>query len=90
MYDFLEKLINVTLPRVRDFHGISRKSFDKAGNYSLGFREHLAFPEIRSDEIETIHGVQITIHTTAKNKAEGLQLLEAFGFPFTKEKEGKK
>lgn len=82
MWDFLDKLVNVTLPRVRDFRGISPEAFDEKGNYSLGFKEHMSFPEIRPDEIEVIHGLQVTITTTAKNKEQGRALLAALGFPF--------
>jgi len=82
MYDFLEKLLRVTLPRVRDFRGISKKGFDARGNYTLGFKEHLAFPEIKADEVDFIHGLEITIHTSARSKERGLQLLTAMGFPF--------
>lgn len=81
MWDFLEKLIMVSLPRVRDFRGLSPKAFDANGNYSLGFQEHIAFPEIRSDEIEVLHGLQVTMATTAKNSIQGLALLKALGFP---------
>lgn len=84
MWDFLDKLVNVTLPRVRDFRGISPNAFDGRGNYSLGFREHMAFPEIRPDEIEVIHGLQVTITTTAKSPEQGRLLLMALGFPFKK------
>jgi large subunit ribosomal protein L5 len=89
MWDFLDKLVNVTLPRVRDFRGISIKAFDEKGNYSLGLREHMAFPEIRPDEIEVIHGLQVTISTTAKNLAQGQALLSALGFPFKKDEKKK-
>lgn len=82
MWDFVDKLVGVTLPRVRDFRGISPKSFDGQGNYSLGIKEHIAFPEIRSDEVERLHGVQITIGTTAKSSSEALFLLKSLGFPF--------
>lgn len=82
MWDFLEKLVHVTLPRVRDFRGLSRKGFDRQGNYSLGLREHIVFPEIRSDEVERVHGLQITVSTTATKPAEGVALLEQLGFPF--------
>lgn len=85
MYDFVDKLISITLPRVRDFRGISTKSFDKQGNYSIGFKEHIAFPEIKSDAVDKLHGLQIIIATTAKNKEEGLALLEKLGFPFKKD-----
>ena len=82
MWHFLEKLIHVTLPRVRDFRGISPKLVDKQGNLSLGFKEYIAFPEIRSDEIEKLHGVQVTVSTTAKTREEGLELFRLMGFPF--------
>lgn len=84
MYDFLNKLIIVALPRVRDFRGIDRDGFDGHGNYSLGFPEHIVFPEISTDEIEKIVGLEINIVTSAKNDAEGLMLLEKLGFPFKK------
>lgn len=83
MYHFLEKLLKITLPRVRDFHGISPKSFDKGGNYTLGFKENVAFPEVRIEEIDKIHGLQMIIVTNAKNKEEGKVLLSNLGFPFT-------
>lgn len=82
MYDFLEKLLRVTLPRVRDFRGISAKSIDAQGNLAIGFREHLIFPEIRSDEVEAIHGLEIAIATNAKNRDKGRKLFEFLGFPF--------
>jgi len=82
MYDFIDKLVNVTLPRVRDFRGISPKSFDKQGNYTLGLKENIAFPEITSDTLDKIHGLEIVINTTAKNREEGFALLKALGFPF--------
>ena len=85
MWDFVEKLVNVTLPRVRDFRGISPKSFDEKGNYSLGFKEYIAFPEINQDEVERLHGLEVVIVTKANNKEESKVLLEALGFPFKKE-----
>jgi large subunit ribosomal protein L5 len=84
MWQFLEKLLWVTFPRVRDFHGISPKSFDKQGNYTIGFKENLAFPEVKVEEIDKIHGLQMIVNTTAKNQAEGLALLTHMGFPFLK------
>lgn len=84
MYQFLEKLVSITLPRVRDFRGLSEKSFDKNGNYTIGFKENLAFPEIKAEELEKIHGLQIIINTNVKNKAEGKALLTHMGFPFVK------
>lgn len=82
MYDFLDKLVNVTLARVRDFRGLSVKSVDKNGNMSIGFKEHIAFPEIRPDEVERIHGIEVTITTTANNREKGLALMKALGIPF--------
>lgn len=84
MYQFLEKLVSITLPRVRDFRGVSAKSFDSNGNYTIGFKENLSFPEIRSEDIEKMHGLQIIINTTAKNKEEGKALLTHLGIPFVK------
>lgn len=82
MWDFLDKLVHVTLPRVHDFRGINPKSFDHRGNYSLGLKEFIAFPEMHSDEIEKVHGVEITVATTAKTDKEALALLKNLGFPF--------
>lgn len=82
MYDFLDKLVSVTLPRVRDFRGLDPKSIDDQGNCSIGIKEHNVFPEIRSDEIEKLFCLEIAVTTTAKNKKEGLQLLRLLGFPF--------
>nr|ALO21395.1 ribosomal protein L5 [Golenkinia longispicula] len=82
MYGFLDRLIHLALPRVRDFQGINPKSFDKHGNYSLGLEEQLMFPEIEYDKIDQIRGMDICIVTTAKNQEEGLALLKEFGFPF--------
>lgn len=82
MYDFLEKLINIALPRVRDFRGISGKAFDGYGNYTLGIREHIIFPEIDYDKVEAIKGLNITIVTSANTDAEGKELLKLLGMPF--------
>lgn len=82
MHDFIDKLVNITFPRVRDFRGLSRKLLDREGNLSVGFREDISFPEIKSEEIEKIHGLQVTVRITAKNKEEGLALLKLLGFPF--------
>nr|QVY57962.1 50S ribosomal protein L5 [Betaphycus gelatinus] len=84
MYDFLNKLINLSLPRIRDFRGISTQQFDGRGNYNLGIKEQLIFPEIEYDNIDTIRGLNITIVTTAKNDQESLALLKSFGMPFHK------
>ena len=82
MYHFLEKLINVALPRVRDFKGVSPKSFDGRGNYSLGVREQLIFPEIEYDDVEKVQGMDIIINTTAETDEEAKELLSLFGMPF--------
>ena len=82
MYDFVTKLIQVALPRVRDFRGLNPKAVDRTGNATIGFREHLVFPEIRSDEVERVHGLEVVIHTTARSRDEGLALLKELGFPF--------
>ncbi len=84
MYDFVEKLISIAFPRVRDFRGISAKSVDQSGNLTVGFREHLAFPEISADEVDKIHGLEVSIATTAKTHKEGLELFTLMGFPFKK------
>jgi len=84
MYEFLDRLINIALPRVRDFRGVSDKSFDGRGNYTLGIKEHIIFPEINVDKVNRIYGMDITIVTTAKTDAEAYELLKAFGFPFRK------
>lgn len=86
MYEFLDRLITIALPRVRDFRGLSIKSFDGRGNYSLGFKEQIVFPEIEYDKIDALRGLDITITTSAKTDKEAQALLEAFSFPF-KEKE---
>lgn len=82
MYEFLDRLINVALPRVRDFRGVPRKSFDGRGNYNLGIREQIIFPEINYDKVDAIRGMDIAISTSASTNEEGQALLEAFGFPF--------
>ncbi len=84
MYDFLAKLVHIALPRVRDFRGVSFKAFDGRGNYSLGIKEHIIFPEIEYDKIDKIKGLNIAITTTAKTDAEGRFLLKAMGMPFRK------
>lgn len=84
MYDFLDRLISVSLPRTRDFRGINPKGFDGRGNYNLGVKEHIIFPEIDIDKVNKILGMDITFVTTAQNDEEGKALLDAFGFPFAK------
>ena len=81
MFDFLERLIHIALPRSRDFQGISQESFDKGGNLTIGVKEHIVFPEILPEKAKNIFGLEITIVTTAKNKEEGVELLKLFGFP---------
>ncbi|MCC5863977.1 MAG: 50S ribosomal protein L5 [Wenzhouxiangella sp.] len=82
MYEFLDRLVSIALPRVRDFRGVPRKAFDGSGNYNLGVKEQIIFPEIDYDQIDAIRGMDIAISTTARTDEEGAALLEAFGFPF--------
>ena len=84
MYDFLDRLVNVVLPRVRDFEGVPSNSFDGRGNYSLGLRDQLVFPEIEFDKVATLQGMSITIVSSARTDEEGRALLKAFGMPFKK------
>ena len=84
MYDFIYRLVNIALPRVRDFRGISPKAFDGKGNYSIGFKEATVFPEINPDDVLNVHGLQINVITTARNDEEGYTLLRHLGFPFKK------
>jgi large subunit ribosomal protein L5 len=84
MYEFLDRLVNISMPRVRDFHGVSAKSFDGRGNYNMGITEQIMFPEINYDKIDKLRGLDVAITTTAKTDAEGQALLEAFNFPFKK------
>lgn len=85
MYDFLDKLMNVALPRVRDFRGVSKTAFDGRGNYSLGIKEQLIFPEIEYDEVDALRGMNVVIVTTAETDEEAKVFLEKLGMPFTKE-----
>lgn len=87
MYDFLERLISVAIPRIRDFRGLNPKSFDGRGNYSMGVKEQIVFSEINFDEVDQLRGLDITITTTAKTDKEGRALLAAFNFPFKEYKE---
>lgn len=84
MYDFITKLVNIALPRVRDFKGVSPRAFDGRGNYSLGIKEHIIFPEIDYDKIDKIKGMNVTIVTTAQTDEEGRELLKLMGMPFRK------
>ena len=81
MYEFLDRLINIALPRVRDFRGLSKKSFDGSGNFSLGLKEQIVFPEIDYDNLDSLRGMDITIVTSARNDNEGLELLKSFNMP---------
>jgi len=84
MYEFFDRLVNIVLPRIRDFQGVPRDSFDGKGNYALGFHEQLMFPEIEYDKVDKTRGLEITIVTTAKTDEDGRRLLEAIGMPFKK------
>jgi large subunit ribosomal protein L5 len=88
MYEFLDRLINVALPRVRDFRGISASAFDGSGNYTLGLKEQTIFPEINPDHVRKIHGMDVTIVTTAKTNPEAFELLKLLGMPFEKKSKG--
>ncbi len=82
MYEFLDRLVNIAIPRIRDFRGLSPNSFDGSGNYSFGVKEQIIFPEINYDKIDKVRGLNITICTTAKNNEDGLELLKNFNMPF--------
>jgi large subunit ribosomal protein L5 len=84
MYEFLDRLISIAMPRIRDFRGVSPRSFDGRGNYSLGVKEQIIFPEIQYDQVDQVRGMDITITTSARDNKEGRALLEAFNFPFRK------
>jgi large subunit ribosomal protein L5 len=84
MYEFLDRLINIAMPRIRDFRGVSPRAFDGQGNYTLGVKEQIIFPEIQYDQIDQVRGMDITITTTARDDRHGRALLEAFNFPFRK------
>ena len=84
MYEFIDRLVNIALPRIKDFRGLSNDGFDKFGNYSFGIKEHIIFPEVNFDKVDRIRGMDITIVTTADNKKTALALLEATNFPFFK------
>ena len=82
MYEFLDRLVNIAIPRIRDFRGLNNKSFDGKGNFSMGIKEHVIFPEINFDKVEKTRGMDITICTSAKNNTEALELLKSFNMPF--------
>jgi len=89
MYDFTDRFINIVLPRLRDFHGVNPKSFDKDGNYSIGLTEQSVFPELSFEDTNVLHGLQVTFVTTTKNQEHAKALLKTLGMPFEKEKENK-
>ena len=82
MYEFLDRLVNIAIPRIRDFRGLNIKSFDGKGNFSMGIKEHVIFPEINFDKVDKVRGIDITICTTAKNNNEAIELLKSFNMPF--------
>ncbi len=86
MYEFLDRLITIAIPRIRDFRGLNSKSFDGKGNYSMGIKEHIIFPEINFDKVDKVRGLDITICTSAKNNNEALELLKSFNMPFNDKK----
>lgn len=85
MYHFFDKLVNIALPRIREFHGVSREAFDGRGNYTLGFKEQVVFPELDYDKVEKVRGLEVSIGTTAKTDDEARQLLELLGMPFVRD-----
>lgn len=85
MYDFVDKLVALSFPRIRDFRGITDKAIDRNGNLTVGFREHLAFPEVKPDEVDNVFGLEVCLATNAKSKKEGLALFTLMGFPFKKD-----
>jgi large subunit ribosomal protein L5 len=87
MYEFVDRLVNIALPRIKDFQGLSKKGFDDSGNYTFGIKEHIIFPEINFDKVERIRGMDITLVLTSNDKETSLSLLEAMNFPFIKKKE---
>jgi large subunit ribosomal protein L5 len=85
MYDFLEKLIRVSFPRIRDFRGISEKIVDRQGNATIGFKDNTAFPEIQAEDLDNVHGLEVCVSTSAKDKASGIEMFRLLGFPFKKD-----
>ena len=90
MYEFIDRLVNIALPRIKDFRGLSSRSFDKFGNYTLGIKEHVVFPEVNFDKVDKIRGLDITIVTTSQSKDNTISLLKEFNFPIVKSPEKKK
>jgi large subunit ribosomal protein L5 len=89
MYEFLDRLLNIAIPRVRDFRGLSRKSFDGSGNYTIGIKEQLIFPEVEYDKVLSTRGMNVTVTTSAENDEDALELLSGFGFPFRNSNESR-
>ena len=87
MYEFLDRLVNIALPRIKDFRGLSAKGFDKEGNYTFGIKEHIIFPEVNFDKVDKIRGLDITVVVKAQNKSHSYELLKQFNFPFIEKKE---
>ena len=85
MYHFLDRLVNIALPRIRDFRGVARRGFDGRGNFTIGIREQIIFPEVDYNQIDRIRGLQVTITTSARNDTEAIRLLELYGFPFVRQ-----
>jgi large subunit ribosomal protein L5 len=85
MFDFMEKLVRITFPRVRDFRGISEKNVDSNGNLTVGFKEHTSFAEIKLEQVDKVHGLEVSLTTNARSKEAGLELWRAFGIPFKKD-----
>ena len=90
MYEFIDRLVNIALPRIKDFRGLSAKGIDNSFNYSFGVKEHIVFPEIGMEDVERVHGLEICFTTSAKDKKQALALFRGFGFPFKKDKNTKK
>ena len=90
MYEFIDRLVNIALPRIKDFQGLSKEGFDNSGNYSFGIKEHIIFPEINFDKVDRIRGMDITLVTTSKDKNKSYALLEAMNFPFIKKNDRSK
>ena len=86
MYEFIDRLVNIALPRIKDFRGLSTKNIDNSNNYSFGIKEHIVFPEVNFDKVEKIRGLDITMVTSSKNKEGTLELLKEFNFPITEKK----
>lgn len=90
MYEFIDRLVHITFPRVHDFRGLSSKAFDRQGNYAIGFKDQLAFPEIKAEGIDQLHGLEVVITTSAPNAEQGYELLKGLGFPIQERKTKKK